>query len=68
MTEDLKTIVLEINKLLKTDYNLISFDSLTPESILQLLVDVLYTFQAILKVSAFRCIRDRFLKKLLLPV
>lgn len=58
MSEDLKTIVLEINKLLKTDYNLISFDSLTPESILQLLVDVLNTFQAIQKVSAFRCVRE----------
>ncbi|XP_053670813.1 intraflagellar transport protein 81 homolog [Anopheles nili] len=47
MTEDLKLIVIELNKLLETDYNLISFDSLSPESLLQVLVDVFHAFGAI---------------------
>ncbi|XP_055605755.1 intraflagellar transport protein 81 homolog [Uranotaenia lowii] len=51
MTEDLKLIVLEVNKLLQTDYNLITFDSLAPESLLQVLVDVFHAFQAIDKLD-----------------
>ncbi len=46
MTEDLKFIVAEINKILKTDYNLISFDSLSIENLLQILLDVLEKFGA----------------------
>jgi intraflagellar transport protein 81 len=49
MTDNLKYIVTEVNKLLGTDYNLISFD-LPPESLLQLLVDVLHKFEASSKV------------------
>lgn len=51
MTEDLKLIVLEVNKLLETDYNLISFDSLSPDSLLQVLVDVFHAFDAIEKLD-----------------
>uniref|UniRef100_A0A182XVD4 IFT81 calponin homology domain-containing protein n=1 Tax=Anopheles stephensi TaxID=30069 RepID=A0A182XVD4_ANOST len=51
MTEGLKLIVIELNKLLETDYNLISFDSLSPESLLQVLVDVCHAFGAIDKLD-----------------
>lgn len=51
MTEDLKLIVLEVNKLLETDYNLITFDSLSPESLLQVLIDVFHAFEAIDKLD-----------------
>lgn len=54
MTEDLKFIVAEINKILKTDYNLISFDSLSIENLLQILLDVLEKFGAATKVMSFR--------------
>lgn len=50
MTEDLKFIVAETNKLLKTEYNLISFDSLSVEALLQVLNDVLCKFNASTKV------------------
>jgi intraflagellar transport protein 81 len=50
MTDDLKYIVTEINKLLGTEYNLISFD-LGPEALLQLLVDVLHKLDASAKVN-----------------
>ena len=51
MTEDLKLIVIEVNKLLGTDYNLITFDSLAPESLLQVLGDVFKNFDAAEKVN-----------------
>lgn len=51
MTENLKFIVAEVNKLMKTDYNLISFDSLSVENLLQLLLDVLHKFGASTKVK-----------------
>lgn len=47
---DLKFIVTELNKLLKTDYNLISFDSLAIANLVQLLVDALHEFGATTKV------------------
>ena len=50
MTENLKFIVQEVNKVLKTDYNLISFDSMSVESILQVLVDVFVQFEVQSKV------------------
>ncbi|XP_050081847.1 intraflagellar transport protein 81 homolog [Anopheles aquasalis] len=51
MTEDLKLIVIELNKLLGTEYNLITFDSLSAESLLQVLVDVFHAFDAIEKLD-----------------
>lgn len=51
---DLKFIVTEINKLLKTDYNLISFDSLPIANLVQILVDVLADFGALTKVKETR--------------
>ncbi|XP_053682142.1 intraflagellar transport protein 81 homolog [Sabethes cyaneus] len=51
MTEDLKLIVVEVNKLLETDYNLITFDSLPAESLLQVLVDVFHAFGVIDKLD-----------------
>lgn len=51
MTENLKFIVQEVNSLLGTDYNLISFDSLTPDVLLQVLVDVFAQFGATEKVK-----------------
>lgn len=53
MTEDLKFIVAEINKILQTDFNLISFDSLSVENLLQVLLDVLEKFGAAAKVRLF---------------
>ena len=50
MTDDLKLIVNNINVLLKTDYNLISFDSMTNDNLLQMLVEVLSHFNALTKV------------------
>jgi hypothetical protein len=40
MTENLKLIVQSVNKLLGTEYNLISYDSLSEEQLLQVLMDV----------------------------
>lgn len=50
---DLKFIVAEVNKLLKTDYNLISFDSLPIANLVQILVDTLHDFGALTKVNWF---------------
>lgn len=47
MTENLKSIVQAVNKCLKTDYNLISFDSQSEELLLQLLLDVFNKFEII---------------------
>lgn len=52
MAENIKFIVQEVNGLLGTDYNLISFDSLSPEALLQVLVDVCSNIGAIEKVSS----------------
>lgn len=41
MTEDLKSIVNEVNKNLNTEYNLISFDSLSPEGLQQIVINAL---------------------------
>lgn len=48
---DLKFIVTEVNKLLKTDYNMISFDALPIANLVQILVDVLADFGALTKVK-----------------
>lgn len=53
MTDNLKVLVKEINKALKTEYNLISFDSLSVENQLQLLVDFLHHFNVNPKVRIF---------------
>lgn len=47
---NLKFIVSEINKLMKTDYNLISLDSMPIASLVQILVDVLTELGASTKV------------------
>lgn len=47
MSENLKTIVQSVNKTIGTDYNLISFDSQSEESLLQVLLDVFATFDVI---------------------
>lgn len=47
MTENLKSIVQSLNKCLDTDYNLISFDALSEESILQILCDVFNKFDIV---------------------
>ncbi|XP_055678048.1 intraflagellar transport protein 81 homolog [Lutzomyia longipalpis] len=39
--EDLKELVNKVNSILDTNYNMISFDSLSPEGLIQVLVDVL---------------------------
>lgn len=48
---DLKFIVTEVNKLMKTDYNMISFDALPIANLVQILVDVLADFGALTKVK-----------------
>lgn len=48
---DLKFIVSEVNKLIKTDYNMISFDALPIANLVQILVDVLANFGALIKVK-----------------
>lgn len=50
MSEHIKFIVNEINNYLKTNYNLISFDSLSNEGLLQVLVDSFAYFEAVPKV------------------
>lgn len=47
MTENLKSIVQAVNKCLNTDFNLISFDSQSDESLLQVLLDVFHRFEII---------------------
>lgn len=51
MSHDLKFLVNEINEILGTEFNLISFDSMSPETLLQTLVDVLTYFKATTKVK-----------------
>lgn len=51
MADNQKFIVAELNGRLKTDYNLITFDALTAEALLQLLLDVLQSFGAAPKFS-----------------
>ncbi|XP_031617272.1 intraflagellar transport protein 81 homolog isoform X2 [Contarinia nasturtii] len=46
---DLKFIVSEVNKLINTDYNMISFDALPIANLVQILVDVLHDFGALSK-------------------
>lgn len=53
---DLKFIVTELNKLINTDYNLISFDALPIANLMQIMVDVLHNFGALVKV----CVLGRF--------
>lgn len=48
---DLKFIVTELNQLINTDYNLISFDALPIANLMQILVDVLHDFGALTKVN-----------------
>lgn len=48
---DLKFIVAEVNKLINTDYNMISFDALPIANLVQILVDVLHDFGALSKVK-----------------
>lgn len=48
---DLKFIVSEVNKLINTDYNMISFDALPVANLVQILVDVLHDFGALSKVN-----------------
>jgi len=63
MTENLKSIVQSLNKLLHTDYNIISFDSLSEESLLQLLLDVFLKFGVItVKVRFFYTMAEQALK------
>lgn len=46
----LRFIVNEVNKILKTDYNMISFDSLSKNALLQIFVDCLAKIDAFTKV------------------
>lgn len=47
MADNLKNILQSINKLLNSNYNLISFDSLPEESLLQVLLDIFLKFNVI---------------------
>lgn len=59
MTENLKSVVQAVNKCLKTDFNLISFDSQSDEALLQVLLDVFHNYEIIgSRVRIF----DSFLK------
>lgn len=51
MTDNVKFLVAEINRMLKRDYNLITFDALSVESLLQVFVDVLQGVGASVKVN-----------------
>lgn len=50
---NLKFIVTEINKFMKTDYNLISLDSMPIANLVQILVDILTELGALTKVFSF---------------
>lgn len=51
MTDNVKFLVAEINRTLKKDYNLITFDALSVESLLQVFVDLLQSVGASGKVK-----------------
>lgn len=51
MTDNVKFLVAEINRSLKKDYNLITFDALSVENLLQVFVDVLQSVGASVKVG-----------------
>lgn len=48
MAENLKNIVKSVNKFLDSNFNLISFDALSEEALLQVLLDVFLKFNVIL--------------------
>lgn len=48
MAENLKNIVKSVNNFLNSNYNLISFDALSEEALLQVLLDVFWKFNVIL--------------------
>lgn len=48
MTDNLKSVVQAINKCVNTDFNLISFDSQSEESLLQVLLDVFQKFEIVI--------------------
>lgn len=47
MAENLKSIVKSVNKSLDFNFNLISFDALSEEALLQVLLDVFFKFNII---------------------
>lgn len=51
MNEELKFIVEHVNKLFGTNYNMMSFDSMSNTSVLQVLGDVLVKLEVAEKVS-----------------
>ena len=58
MAENLKNIVKSVNNFLDSNFNLISFDALSEEALLQVLLDVFLKFNVIeAKVNLFNVIK-----------
>ena len=59
MAENLKNIVKSVNNFLDSNFNLISFDALSEEALLQVLLDVFLKFNVIqAKVHLFNNIKS----------
>lgn len=56
MTENLKIIVQSVNKALQTEYNLISFDSQSEVSLIQILLDIFVRFNVLQVKVSFKLI------------
>lgn len=65
MTEDLKHIVNGVTKLLSVHYNMISFDALSADKLLQILVEVLHKFNACLRFDVTEEEPEESLRRLL---
>lgn len=65
MTEDLKHVVNGVTKLLGVNYNMISFDALSAEKLLQILIEVLHKYNACLRFDVKEEEPEETLKRLL---
>lgn len=63
MNEELKSLVDNVNKMLDTNYNLMSFDSLSNTNLLQVLGDVLVKLGVMEKVGVGACFNPSFFKR-----
>lgn len=65
MTEDLKHIVNGVTKLLSVNYNMISFDALSADRLIQILLEVLHKYNACLRFDVKEEEPEESLKRLL---
>lgn len=68
MAEELKTLVNEVTKLLDVHFNMISFDALAPDGLLQVLVDVLAKFDAMTRFEVKESEPEETIKHILVAM